>query len=119
MGDKTTSRVQELARNVRRYRMWYDTLCCEWRMFDDESFGRLLEAVRMAGPDGFVTVCYNTADVWPSREAAVAFFMECMCTSEGAENDRYQEVFFQSVAQDNAYAHDGVSHRVIDVNDRR
>lgn len=101
-----------------RRRVWYDVCRCEYRRWDDESFARLEDALAMAFDTGFVTVCYNVADVWPSRDAAARFFAECMCNSEGAENDRYQEVFYQCL-EGREYAHDGVTWRILDVNDRR
>ena len=39
------------------------------------------------------TVCYNEEVVWSSRENAKAFFLEAMKHTEGAEHDRYSQIY--------------------------
>ena len=45
-----------------------------------------------------VTICYNQAIVWQSRELAASFFLECMCESEGCERERYTSVLLDLMA---------------------
>lgn len=94
--------------------LWYDKDYCKVRQYDPDSMDMLNRAAGMVGEDGVVTVCFNAADVWPSRKAAVAFFLEGMYNSEGAENERYQEVLFQ-LLEGRDVAHDGVSWKVREV----
>lgn len=35
------------------------------------------------------TKCYGKIDTWNSREEAIAYFWEGVCSSEGSERDRY------------------------------
>ena len=39
------------------------------------------------------TICYKKERIWDSRDDAVIFFMECMAGSEGAERERYLNIF--------------------------
>ena len=47
--------------------------------------------------DSVMTICYGETDEWDSREAAMKFFLEAMCGSEGSENDRYAKIYVELV----------------------
>ena len=40
-----------------------------------------------------ITVCYGQEQRWGSREEAQEFFLEAMLNSDGAERDRYTNVY--------------------------
>lgn len=40
------------------------------------------------------TCCYNTLDVWKSRQEAMDFYEECQYSSEGSERERYTNIYF-------------------------
>ena len=42
-------------------------------------------------------VCYGKEEKWKSREEAKAFYLDCMRHSEGAERDRYTNIYLQLV----------------------
>lgn len=54
--------------------------------------GRALKEA--AGLDIVFTCCYNTLDVWKSRQEAMDFYEECQYNSEGSENERYTNIYF-------------------------
>lgn len=37
-------------------------------------------------------VCYNTLNVFKNKDLAKKFFIECACGSEGAEQERYNNI---------------------------
>lgn len=39
--------------------------------------------------------CYGKTETWENREKAKAFYFECMISSEGAERDRYVNIYTQ------------------------
>lgn len=39
--------------------------------------------------------CYGKTEYWDDREKAKAFYLECMMYSEGAERDRYVNIYTQ------------------------
>ena len=39
--------------------------------------------------------CYGKKEQWTSREKAKAFYLDCMRNSEGAERDRYTNIYIQ------------------------
>lgn len=45
--------------------------------------------------DKVTTYCYGEAREWDSREAAIAFFTECIANSEGSEQSRYATIVAQ------------------------
>lgn len=45
--------------------------------------------------DKIIIICYCQAEEWESRKQAKAFYMDCMFNSEGAERDRYVNIFRQ------------------------
>lgn len=47
-----------------------------------------------AGLDIVFTCCYNTLDVWKSRQEAMDFYEECQYSSEGSERERYTNIYF-------------------------
>jgi hypothetical protein len=40
-------------------------------------------------------VCYGKAEYWDDREKAKEFYLDCMRNSEGAERDRYVNIYIQ------------------------
>lgn len=94
--------------------LWYDKDYCKVRQYDPDSMEVLNRAADMVSEGGVITVCYNQAEVWADRKAAVTFFLECMYNSEGAESERYENVFFDLLAGLDI-AHDGVSWKVREV----
>lgn len=43
---------------------------------------------------GVTTVCYGKTEKWDDRSEAKKSFLEAMMNSEGAERDRYANVYF-------------------------
>lgn len=43
--------------------------------------------------DKVVTICYGKKQEWSSRNEAIAFYVDCMLGSEGAEQERYLKIF--------------------------
>lgn len=41
------------------------------------------------------TVCYGIEEKWKNREDAIAKFLDCMRNSEGAERDRYVNIYLK------------------------
>lgn len=41
------------------------------------------------------TVCYDTEDIWKSREQARRFFLKAMAASEGSERERYTNIYMK------------------------
>lgn len=39
--------------------------------------------------------CYRKEEYWDDREKAKAFYLDCMRHSEGAERDRYVNIYIQ------------------------
>lgn len=39
-------------------------------------------------------ICYDNIELWHSRKTAMEFFKDCIFNSEGAERDRYVNVYF-------------------------
>lgn len=39
--------------------------------------------------------CYGIKKTFRSKKAAMAFFLDCMMNSEGAEHERYESIYFQ------------------------
>ena len=44
--------------------------------------------------DGVITVCYGKVHEWDDRSEARNFFLNAMINSEGAERERYANVYF-------------------------
>ena len=54
-----------------------------------------------ADSDGVTTVCYGKVQEWDDRSEARNFFLNAMMNSEGAERERYANIYFGIVrAQD-------------------
>ena len=47
-----------------------------------------------ADSDGVTTVCYGKVQEWDDRSEARNFFLNAMMNSEGAERERYANVYF-------------------------
>ena len=45
--------------------------------------------------DGITTVCYEEVREWDERAEARNHFLEAMMNSNGAERERYSNVYFQ------------------------
>lgn len=56
-----------------------------WQLLTDIECGT--ETVR--------TVCYDTEDIWKSREPAKQFFLQAMASSEGSEKERYTNLYMK------------------------
>ena len=57
-----------------------------------------------ADSDGVTTVCYGKVQEWDDRSEARNFFLNAMMNSEGAERERYANIYFgivrgQTIAQ--------------------
>ena len=48
--------------------------------------------------DRVVTICYGKKREWESRNEAIAFYVDCMLNSEGAEQERYLEIYLDLMA---------------------
>lgn len=48
--------------------------------------------------DRVVTICYGKRREWESRNEAIAFYVDCMLHSEGAEQERYLEIYIDLMA---------------------
>ena len=51
-------------------------------------------------------ICYNTLTNFPSRQKAIRFYFECMQCSEGAERDRYVNIYMDLVSTRKKLVHD-------------
>lgn len=58
-------------------------------LFDEKKVRALLDG----RTHQVTTVCYGKPKTWDSRDEAVAWFLECMRSSEGAERDRYFNIY--------------------------
>ena len=47
-----------------------------------------------ADSDGVTTVCYGKVQEWDDRSEARNFFLNAMMNSEGAERERYANIYF-------------------------
>lgn len=47
-----------------------------------------------AESDGVTTVCYGKVQEWEDRSEARNFFLNAMMNSEGAERERYANIYF-------------------------
>lgn len=56
-----------------------------WQLLTDTGCGT--ETIR--------TVCYDTEDIWKSREQAKQFFLRAMASSEGSEKERYTNLYMK------------------------
>ncbi len=45
--------------------------------------------------DAVTITCYGTTEVWDSRADAIKFYLEGMTACEGAERDRYTNIYLQ------------------------
>ena len=43
------------------------------------------------------TICYGQERKWDSRQEAVKFFLEAMENSEGAEHERYANIYLKLI----------------------
>lgn len=47
-----------------------------------------------ADSDGVTTVCYGKVQEWDDRSESRNFFLNAMMNSEGAERERYANIYF-------------------------
>ena len=47
------------------------------------------------GEETVRTVCYDTEDIWKSREEAKQFFLQAMAGCEGSERERYTNIYMK------------------------
>lgn len=47
-----------------------------------------------ADSDGVTTVCYGKVQEWDDRSEARNFFLNAMMNTEGAERERYANIYF-------------------------
>jgi GH24 family phage-related lysozyme (muramidase) len=50
-----------------------------------------------ADSDGVTTVCYGKVQEWDDRSEARKFFLEAMMNTDGAERERYSNVYFKII----------------------
>ena len=50
-----------------------------------------------ADSDGVTTVCYGKVQEWDDRSEARNFFLNAMMNSEGAERERYANIYFRII----------------------
>lgn len=48
--------------------------------------------------DSVTVVCYGKKEVWDSREKAIKFYLEGMTFCEGAERDRYTNIYLALIS---------------------
>lgn len=47
--------------------------------------------------DSVIVICYGEREFWGSREEAIKFYYEGMLACEGAERDRYTNIYCQLI----------------------
>lgn len=72
------------------------------------NYSDLIKDARRYFKDAVVVVCYNIADLWATRKAAMDFYTEGIYACEGSERDRYVNVVLdlksgKDVARDEWY----------------
>ena len=48
--------------------------------------------------DSVTVICYGKKQVWDSRQNAVEFYLEGMMCCEGAERDRYTNIYLDLIS---------------------
>lgn len=56
-----------------------------------------------ADSDGVTTVCYGKVQEWDDRSEARNFFLNAMMNTEGAERERYANIYFGIVRGQDYY----------------
>lgn len=56
-------------------------------------YSAVLRNARRFYKDAVVVVCYNKAELWGSRRDAMSFYMEGIYACEGAERERYENIY--------------------------
>lgn len=51
-------------------------------------------------------ICYDTLIKYPTRKKAIDFYFRCMQCSEGAERDRYVNIYMDLVSTNKKLVHD-------------
>lgn len=67
-------------------------LTIKGNLYDRNIYSDILKNARKYFKDAVVVVCYNQADLWATRKAALSFYTEGMYSCEGSERDRYTNV---------------------------
>lgn len=47
--------------------------------------------------DPVIVICYGEEEFWGDRAEAIAFYLEGMMACEGAEKDRYTNIYLQLI----------------------
>lgn len=53
------------------------------------------EGERVMRKEKIKITCYGKTEIWADREKAKLFYLDCMANSEGAERDRYVNIYLQ------------------------
>ena len=48
--------------------------------------------------DSIIVICYGKKQIWDSRKNAVEFYLEGMMYCEGAERDRYTNIYLDLIS---------------------
>lgn len=56
-------------------------------------YSAVLKNARRYFKDAVVVVCYNKAELWGSRRDAMSFYMQGIYACEGAERERYENIY--------------------------
>ena len=72
------------------------------------------EILALVPAGGCACICYNSAEIWDNREDAAISFMEGMYGTEGAESERYQNVFLDIMAGE-IWCWDGVTTNILNI----
>jgi len=68
----------------------------KWELDTKDIQDRAEKLVKKYGGNNVITtICYGHKDEWESREKAIRYFVECSCSSEGAERERYTTILLQ------------------------
>ena len=57
-------------------------------------YSAILRNARKFYKDAVVVVCYNEAELWGSRKDAMSFYMQGIYACDGAERERYENIYF-------------------------
>jgi hypothetical protein len=63
------------------------------------------------------TICYNAVDIWKSKKAAMDFYEEAIYACEGAERERYINVY-RDLKDGETFAYDGNGNNVREIHIR-
>lgn len=64
----------------------------EMRWDNGSSLSVVLPVDEIRKLEAVTVICYGKETTYEDRSDAIAFFTECLCSSEGAESERYLEI---------------------------